>query len=984
MTDQALRNLTAVVAGCLLVFLLAGVNVHAQSQALNGQIEGWITDQTGALVAEATVLATNVETGHQRSVLTKTGFYRIPLLPLGIYRITVEAPHFRKLIREGITLVTGQSATVDLQLEPGEVQETVTISADAPVADPGKTDLGRVMNAREVHNVPLPTRNPLNFVILQANVTGRPNLGFNYPQININGFARRVYHQLDGNSNTRGDVAAARLLFISETYVQEVQLVTNGFAAEFGNTTGMIANMITPSGTNDLHGSALYFFRRPSFYARPFFFSAEKLPDNVTNNFAGTVGGPIIRDRWHLYVGYEYVKRDDGTRATRQVTISEANKVALIAAGLPASIFVPAIPGQEYGSHFIARTDAQLNASNRLTVRFNTSDPVSTNAIQGGFNTLERTSDFIPNDHSLGVQLVSFSSRVLNELRIQFSRSIASTKGNEFSGTGPSITISNVANFGSPTGTGAADKTKATQVQNNVTLTGRSQVIKVGGGIWTTNNINHDAAFAQYTFPSIASYLVARSGANPLDRYGYTRYEERFGDRETRDTSTFLSFFAQDDWKASRRLKVNFGLRYDLYLVPEADASSPFPASREFKIDSNNFAPRFGLVVALSEGTRPLVLRAGGGIYYEPPWLRMYRRALRENGNPRSFTRVFCGDSGGATCPRDQLAPAFPTTFSGSLPAGATLPPQDILTVSPDFVNMYAIHSNIQLEQALTDDLSLAVGYVHSGGRHIPVHRSINAVNPIRFLADGRPVFGPERLDPRFNIIQLAESAGVSQYDALTVQLAKRFSKGIQFAANYTLSRAVDDAPEQNVTYMDGNQLLRALSDPTNRALDKGYSYGDQRHTFVMSLVAKPKLDIRNNAFRLLLNHNQFGIITTANSGETFSVRTAGNLDLNNDGLFFPDRPVGIKRNAGKTPPQFNLDLRYSRFFNFGERYKLEAILEVQNLFNTNTIFAYNNLTVSTDPVTGEMIGPMPDFKARNQSVSLESRQFQLGVKFIF
>jgi hypothetical protein len=100
------------------------VNVHAQSQALNGQIERWITDQTRALVAEATVFATNVETGHQRSVFTGTGFYGIPLLPLGTYRITVEAPHFRKLIRDGITLVTGQSAPVDPQLEPGELQES--------------------------------------------------------------------------------------------------------------------------------------------------------------------------------------------------------------------------------------------------------------------------------------------------------------------------------------------------------------------------------------------------------------------------------------------------------------------------------------------------------------------------------------------------------------------------------------------------------------------------------------------------------------------------------------------------------------------------------------------------------------------------------------------------------------------------------------------------------------------------------------------
>jgi hypothetical protein len=360
----------------------------------------------------------------------------------------------------------------------------------------------------------------------------------------------------------------------------------------------------------------------------------------------------------------------------------------------------------------------------------------------------------------------------------------------------------------------------------------------------------------------------------------------------------------------------------------------------------------------------------------------MYARALRDDGDPAFFTRRFCVNNEGQNCPRDPLAPAFPGNFSGSLPPGATLPQQDIITISPDFENMYAVHSNVQLEQTLTGDLSFAVGYLHSGGRHIPVYRSINAIDPDRFLADGRPVFGSGRLDPRFNIIEMAESAGVSRYDALTLQLSQRFSQGIQFAAHYTLSKAVDDAPEQNVTYSDGSRLLHALSDPTNRSLDKGYSYGDQRHTFVMSLVARPRFEIRNKALRLLLNNNQLGVITTANSGERFNVRA--DLDLNGDGLDFPDRPVGIQRNSEKTPAQFNTDIRYSRIFNFTERYKLEVLGEVQNLFNINSIIAFSNLTVPTDPITGEMIGPLPDFRSRTTPTSLESRQMQLGIRLRF
>jgi hypothetical protein len=898
-----------------------------------------------------------------------------------MYRIVAVAPNFKRLVRDGVVVATGQAAVVDLRLEPGGLSETVNVSLDAPVADSGKTDLGRIMNAREVHNIPLPTRNPYNFAILQANVSGRPNRGVNWPQFNVNGFARRVNYLLDGNTNTLGTIAAAPLSYVSNTYINEIQLLTPGYAAEFGNTTGMIVNLVTPSGTNDVHGSAVYYFRRPGFYARPFFYSGSELPDNVTNNVAATIGGPIVRDRWHYYVGFEWVRRDDNARANKQVRIRPNDITELIAAGLSPSIFVPSIPGTEPSSNYIFRMDVQLSPSKRLTARYNHADVAVTNAIGGGFNTLERSFDVGSADHSLGLQLVSYKQNVLNELRFQYTWSRAVNQRNESSGTGPSITIPNTANFGSPSDGENTRLVQITQIQDNLTLLRGSHAIKIGGGSSLRTQFTRDSVFSLYRFPSIQAYRDARNGAMP---YGYATYEETFGDPETRTSSSFWNVFVQDDWKVTRRLKLNYGLRYDLYLAPEAGPTSPFPTSRRFNNDKSDLAPRLGFVYSLREGDRPLLLRAGAGIYYEPPWGDMYTRALRDNGSPNFFSILFCGDTGGSGCPRGPLAPAFPNTFSSTIPAGASLAQQNIVTVAPDFTTMYAIHSNIQLEQELTEDLSLAIGYFHSAGRHIPVYRNINVVNPVRYLADGRPVFGSERLDPRFNVIQMAEAAGVSEYDALTFQLSKRYSGGLQFVANYTLSRAVDDAPEQNVTYADGNRTLRALSDPTNRALDKGYSYGDQRHTFVMSLVARPQVNFRNDALRGLFDNNQFGVIATVNSGERFSVRTVGDLDLNNDGLFWPDRPVGIKRNAQKTPPQFNLDLRYSRFFNFSERYKLELIAEVQNLFNVNSIFAYNDLTVNTDPFTGELIGPLPDFRARNQSVSLESRQLQIGIRFHF
>jgi hypothetical protein len=234
----------------------------------------------------------------------------------------------------------------------------------------------------------------------------------------------------------------------------------------------------------------------------------------------------------------------------------------------------------------------------------------------------------------------------------------------------------------------------------------------------------------------------------------------------------------------------------------------------------------------------------------------------------------------------------------------------------------------------------------------------------------------------------MAESAGNAQYDALTFQLTQRLSRGIQFTTHYTLSRAIDDAPEQNISYvaLGGMQNL-VLSDPYNRHLDKGYSFGDQRHRLVVSAVALPQFGIANKLLRYLINNNQFAIFSFVNSGERFNIEA--DRDLNSDGLFGPgirnaDRPVGVIRNSGKTPPQFSLDLRYSRFFDITERYKIEFFVEVVNLFNINSIVGYNNVRVVTDQ-NGIPLSPIPDFGTRaNNSVSQESRQFQLGINFRF
>ena len=980
---KPLSLLRVVLCGLLFgAFFIVGINRnYAQSQALNGQIEGVVMDSNGAALPNVSITVRNIETGTERQITSDaSGVYRAPLLPLGIYRVTAELTNFKRLVREGITVNTGQTATVNLTLETGDVSATVTVTSDAPIADPGKIDVGRVMNTREIQNLPLVSRNPYNYSLLQANVTGRPNSEFGVPRINANGYARRTNYQLDGNNNTQGDRAGIRLMPISEIFISEVQLVTNGFSAEFGNTPGLIMNAITPSGTNGFHGTASYRFRRTPFSSRPFNTSptAQK-PGTKVDDVAGAIGGPIIKDRWQFYTGYEFVKRDLGGEPLRVITISAADQAALITAGVPSSAFPTVIPAAQKVNFFILRSDAQLNDANRLTGRYNYFKNISPDNINGQTNTLQRSIDFNDVSYSFGLQLASIiSSKTLNEFRYQYATRNSQNLANANSGTGPTIVISGIANFGAPTNANTISPLETTnQIQDNLTYTFGEHSVKVGGGFTRYNDERRSGIFYQYTFPSIAAYAAAVNGSNTR---GYSQYVESFGDPEVKFNSTFYNFFAQDDWKITRRLKLNYGLRYDLYDIPKADPNSPFPASQKFKVDKNNFAPRLGIVYALREGNRPTVLRASAGIYYDVPYSDMYLRAIQNNGSPKYFNFTFGPTSAGA--------PAFPSNL-GSLPTGTVLPRQSIDTVSPDFKNLYAIHTNIQVEQALTNDLSVTAGFIHSSGRHIPVYRNINCLPTSGTLADGRLIYGTRnangtlapctnRLFPQFQNILSVESVGNSNYNAATFQLAKRFSKGYQFSVNYTLSRSTDDAPEQNLVAAS----TLALEAPENRAFDKGKSLADQTHTFIMSFVGRPQFNFENKALKYILNNNQFGIIATANNGETYNIIT--NQDLNGDGVFV-DRPVGIVRNSGRTPKQFNVDLRYSRFIPFTERFRLEFFAEAVNIFNINSVYQFNNTTLTTgfDLPTGNLTGALPDFQARGVT-SLDSRQVQLGFKFTF
>jgi hypothetical protein len=940
-----------------------------QAQAINGNIEGTVRDGSGAVLPGVTVTVLNTDTGASRVVITNDqGVYRALLLPLGAYTVTAELQGFKKFEQTGLTLSAGQTLVVTLELGVGTVAETVTVRSEGAVAQPGRIDLGRTIGETEIRNLPLVSRNPYNFAFLQANVTGFENNEFGVPRINANGSQMHTNYQLDGNTNTEKDRAGLRLLPVSEVLVREVKVITSGFAPEFGQTTGMVYNAITPSGTNALRGSASFRFRRNAMSERPFFLApTARKPDTEVNDITATVGGPVLRDRTHFFGAYEFVDRSLITGG-QVISVTPANAERL-GITLPSSGVIPANQSVNFG---FGKLDHAFSQNHRLAARYFLFKNFSESNIGAGLTTPERATDFTDRMDSASAQLAStLGSSTLNELRFQYARRHQFRTAAPTAGDGPAVTVSGIAQFGGPrtgetTSVGFDFNQAIWQVIDNLSWIRGSHGFKAGIDAQFIMDDRVRGERFEYTFPTIDSYLAARSGASPR---GYTTLRQDFGDLTARYDSAFYGLFVQDDWQVSDRVKVLYGIRYDVFDLPSARPFGANPYSQDFTIDKNNWGPRAGVAWTLDQGARTVV-RASTGLMYEPPLLDFYDNAILNNGDPRAYTVQLSGTS--------TDAPAFPASLANT-PVGFTLPRQSITAVDTTFETQSAWLTNVQIERAISADMSAAVGYVNSIGRHLPVLIDVNLIPTGSTLGDGRPIFATDvnastRVDPTFDHVNVVRSIGEASYHAFTATFTKRMIRGWQAQATYTLARGEDSAPLTG-TYVVGSGDDRA-SDPTDLERDRGVTPFHQTHTFALSTVIAPSLG-GTGLLTALANDNQLGIILQANSGLPFNIRA--NTDLNRDGVT-NDRPNGIERNAGRLGRVVNLDLRYSRFVPLHEARRVELFFEAKNLFNVENVSAVNRIVTTT--ALGELSAPLPaPFPPQS---GYDQRQMQLGLKLVF
>ncbi|MBZ5555896.1 MAG: TonB-dependent receptor [Acidobacteriia bacterium] len=967
-------------SSAVLSLLMLTAPAFAQSQAANGAIEGIVSDSQGGVLPGVTVTVTSVETGIARTVVTnERGLYRAPLLPLGTYRVVAELQGFKTYTQTGITVSVGATAVVNVTMAVGAVSETITVNADSPLVDTSRIDIGHTMSDLEVHNLPLVARNPYNFALVQPGVTGYENVEFGVPRLAANGAAMRINYQIDGNTNTEKDRAGLRLLPISETAIAEVKVVTTGFAPEFGQTMGMVYNAITPSGTNTFKGEGSYLFRRDPFSAFPFFFGCGSttpaancppraatavLPSTKVDTGTADLGGPLVRNKLFFYGGWEQTRRD-----------LSSGSLITVDPGIVAQVGVKpqpsAAPNVQTGKFAIGKADYQINADNRLTarwLRFHNDAPYNSG---GGTATLERATDFLDAMDSTAGQLVSsFGSNKLNELRFQYAHRHQSSVANADSGTGPAISIASPSiSFGGPwSGTGQGNagfdfKQNITQFIDNFTYIRSAHSYKFGLDWQHIYDERTNAPQFSYTFPTIAAFLAAKSGAAPR---GYTTMSQITGDPTFNMTTNIYSAFVQDDWQLTSTVKLLYGIRYDLYVYPQGIADAPLAQTHAFNVDKNNFGPRVGVAWSLDAQT---VVRASTGIMYDQPILGPYEQALQLSGSPKSPVYTYSGTTVGA--------PAFPAGVSTG-----TLGIQSPWAVDQAFVAGHTWQSNAQIERAFGKDMTVSAGFMYAKGSDLPVVTNINPINPIGTLADGRPIYNTTataatRLDPRFNQIQEVQSIGDSTFKSLTVGLQKRLSQGLSANVQYSLAKGEDNTPLLTQLTV---QSESGRSDPSNIDRDLGPNPLDMRHSLNGNVVYVSHNSSPNAVVRHLLDGNEIGFLLQFNSGLPLNI--AANRDLNGDGVS-SDRPLGIARNSIYLPVRKNVDMRYTRWIPIRGSARGEFIVELKNVFNTEQL-AGINLTTAVD-AAGNPVAAIPTdpYQFPNPS-GYEQRKLQLGFKVRF
>ncbi len=944
----------------LLFSLISPVMLHAQVNAVDGAVEGYVRDASGGVIQGARVTLVNTATGISQAAVTDgNGYYRFSLVPVGQYQESVVSEGFKKYTQSGIAISVGQSGRVDAVLAVGGESQTVEVTANTPLTDTASSTVGAVLNQKELQDLPILSRNVFNFQLFSPGVVGLPTSTFSTTQFTFGGTERSQW-QLDGLDNTQhGNNRQIRLVIVTPEAVAQTQTLSNGYAAEFGRAAGGQVAVVIKSGTNDLHGSALFQYRPYDLQAVPTLSTVD--PQRSWFDGAFTVGGPILRDRLFFFAQFE----DNPYTLPSAITISSANAQAL---ALPASDLGNSPFGETYKT-ITGKVNYIVGTKNTGYIRYNrfTNNQPDTS---GGLSIPDRGTKYTDHMNGGGVQLATaISSNLLNEAR--FGVSQRDTQNLPYITTdsnSANVNITGVANIGYDPLNITATTERSIDGVDNLTWTHGRNTWKAGTEIENTTFHQLASIDRTFTFGGLAA-AGPRPAISALNQYldtvagttdpatglpfTYTQFTTNGGNPALNISFNFLNFFAQDEIRPTDNFVINAGLRYEAILFPVFDAQAPYPLSRSIPNDYSDIAPRFSFTY--SPGRRQAtVIRGAYGMYYDVPGLSTFYGAAQNNG-VTFLSYLVAGNAPGA--------PVFPNvpTLTGS--TFAVKP--SINAFDPNFHDTYQHQANLQIQQQLSKNLLLTSGYLFSAQRHGLYVADTNLGTPVGALADGRPVFGgaAARPDAQFNQINLVRSGATTNFNGVFAALTRRLDHGLEFSVNYMYSHALAD----NIG--EGG----SIEDPTNIQRDYGNADDDVRHNLaIQGLYAVQG----HTGWARWTNGFELSTFYFYNSG--FPVNEVSGVDLNNDGNL-NDRPLFVSRNSFRGRQLSQLDGQAMKNFDIRERYHFTAFVAAENLTNTN-----NENCNTTTGCTAAVINTAGASDFGRETAARTARNVQTGVKLIF
>jgi Carboxypeptidase regulatory-like domain len=935
-----MRRVLAVVGLAFLTFAAA-----ANAQQGTSSLRGRVLDAQGAVLPGVTTVVTHQESGIYREVVSNAdGSYLITGIMPGLYRVTAKLDGFKAYDRRDVLFEVGRTVTLDVVLEVGGLEETVTVTGESPLIDLTSNQVGGNITQGELKELPNPTRNWLGFVGLLPGIQVQSTvISFGGDSINVNGQSNRNNNfVVDGGGNNDDYLGQA---FGGQTRtaleaIQEFQVLTNQFDAEFGRSTGAVVNAVTKQGTNTLRGSAFTYLTDSAVTAKDFFTQQADLakPDTHKTEWGGTLGGPVVRDRAHFFGSLERVSIDDG-RSNTFAARPELNY---------------SIPQKTRVWNWMVRFDHQLNARNTWGVRYLQENSPTYDQISGRWSLAAKREEADVDRTTVGTwnSVLSNNTSMTTRFAYTYEDNVFATR-EFFEGTPqterpPTLQMLTFRDQQAPDANQRINGSYQFDQSFNwfaPEFWGGNHDMKFGVQYIFADAVINDETNMNGTFSF--STDAAFDPANPRT------YPERLSILVPAPESTYMQShvivgFAQDKYQRGN-FTLNAGLRYDLEIIPLDNKFNPFLATGSYPVDKNNIAPRLGF--AYNPGGRGTsVVRGGYGLFYDKTHLTIIDEFLRRGVYASAFTSSFpltAVDPG----PRAGQFPAHPMLVNGPTVNRAAIdqmyPPGTlgrntgtVYVDNPDRRVPFTHQVTIGYQHQIGTQIAASADYVKTWGRDMLIYYNLNP--GVRNSTAGTSAVtysDPLGLATQLGITPFAARVNTirndaqTEYDGLNLQLDKRYSNNWSARVSYALSYARGNTEGSGT---DDNPFQLG-ADP-RLDLNQGPLPFDRRHNLVIS----GRLEVPHTGGLTISG------VTRWMSGAAFTIHDT-NTDPDRNGELFDPLPAGTYSGtgnnaitvdneggrAGARGPGFKqTDMRFGYRLRPGGTRTLDVFAEVFNIFN--------------------------------------------------